>query len=90
LDRCGHNEVERIAPDLSLTADELRALARKGVDSALLLYRRMADLGLDRAEVAHAQPKVMRDLQKLCTICDSKTRCERDFARGADPSAWRC
>jgi hypothetical protein len=88
LDRCGHDEVERIALDLSLTAAELRTLARKGVDSALLLYRRMADLDLNRAEVAHAQPKVMRDLQKLCSICDSKARCGRDFDRGADPSAW--
>jgi hypothetical protein len=88
LDRCGHSEVERIAHDLSLTAAELRTLAHKGVDSALLLCRRMADLDLDRAEVGHAQPKVMRDLQKLCTICDSKTRCGRDFDRDADPSAW--
>jgi hypothetical protein len=62
LGRCGHDEVEHIALDLSLTAAELRTLARKGVDSALLLYRRMADLDLDRAEVAYAQPKVMRDL----------------------------
>ena len=83
-----HFPVERIAHDLSLTAVELRTLARKGADSAFLLYRRMAALDLDRAEVAHAQPQVMRDLQKLCTMCGRKARCGRDFDRGADPSAW--
>jgi|GEM_PF-250082 len=88
LDRCGRDEIDRIAHDLSLTSGELRMLARNGANSARLLYRRMAELGLRPDKIAGAEPKVMRDLQKLCAMCDSKARCERDFARSAESSAW--
>jgi hypothetical protein len=89
LELCGADQVQHIARDLYLTPTELRALAGKRDDSAAQLYHRMADLGLDRAEVARAQWEVMRDLQKLCSLCTSKGRCERDFAHGADVAAWR-
>jgi len=89
LGQCGPDEIERIAHDLSITSGELRTLARNGVDSARLLYRRMADLGLKPDKVTRAEPKVMRDLQKLCTMCASKARCAHDFARSADSSAWQ-
>jgi hypothetical protein len=88
LNRCDDRDVARIARDLSLTAGELHMLARRRAQSPLLLYRRMADLGMDRADVARTQPEIMRDLQKLCAMCDSKRRCARDFARGADRSIW--
>jgi hypothetical protein len=89
LDGCGGGEVARIAHDLSLSPGELRALARKGSDSADLLYRRMDELGLDRDSVEHAEPRTMWDLQKACSLCDSKGRCRHDFARGAGASAWQ-
>lgn len=89
LDQCGPDEVRRMARDLSLTTGELRALAGTS-GSADLLYRRMADLGLDQAELALAEPNVMRDMQKLCTLCASKARCQYDLLRCADPStSWR-
>lgn len=89
LERLGENEVGRIARDLSLTTGELRALAGKSADAALLLYRRMIDFRLDRAEVARSQPGVMRDLQKHCALCASQARCTRDLACHAKLSAWR-
>ncbi len=88
LDSCGRGEVARIAHDLSLTTNELRALARKGADSASLLYRRLADLGLDADALGRSDPKMLRDMQKDCSLCQSKGRCRHDLARGADPSAW--
>ncbi len=88
LETCGRGEVARVAHDLSLTPNELRALARKGPDAASLLYRRMADLGLDRDALARAEPRMLRDMQKECSLCGSKGRCRHDRARGADPSAW--
>ncbi len=89
LDTCGRGEVARIAHDLSLTPNELRALARRGPDAASLLYRRLADLGLDRDALARAEPRALRDMQKDCSLCGSKGRCRHDLARGADPSVWR-
>lgn len=88
LESCGHGEVARIAHDLSLSTGELRSLASKGPDSADLVYRRMADLGLDRDEIARSEARTIWDLQKNCSLCASKGRCRHDFARGAEASAW--
>lgn len=88
LDACGGSELARMAHDLSLTTNELRALARKGPDSARLVYCRMADLGIDRNSIAASDPRLLREMQKDCALCESKGRCRHDLARGADPSAW--
>jgi hypothetical protein len=89
LENCGRDEIARMAHDLALTSGELRTLARKGADAASLLYRRMTGLGLDRAAIARDEGKILWDMQKNCSLCDSKRRCRHDFARGADASAWR-
>jgi len=88
LAACGRSEAAHIARDLSLTTAELHALARKGADTAAQLYRRMADLGLDRDAIAYREARTLRDMQKICSLCASKGRCRHDFARGAAPSAW--
>jgi hypothetical protein len=89
LESCGRNEVARIAQDLALTTTELRSLAGKGADAANLLYRRMANIGLDRAELARQEPMVLWDMQKNCSLCASKKRCRNDFDAGAQTSAWQ-
>jgi hypothetical protein len=89
LDGCGRGEVSRIAHDLSLSTSELRALARKGPDSADPLYRRMDDLDLDRDSIAHGDQRALWDMQKSCSLCVAKGRCRHDFARGAEASAWQ-
>lgn len=88
LESCGPSEVARMAHDLSLTTSELRVLAGRGSGSASLLYRRMENLGLDRDALARRDPKTLRDLQKECSLCNSKARCRNDLARGAYGSAW--
>jgi hypothetical protein len=88
LESCGRGEVARIAHDLSLSPGELRSLATKGPDSADLLYRRMDELGLDRASIELGEPRAMWDMQKSCSLCEAKGRCRHDFARGAEASAW--
>jgi hypothetical protein len=88
LEGCGA-EMARVAHDLSLTTGELRSLARKGAGAADLLYRRMAAMALSRDVIVRAEPKVMQDMQKTCSLCESKKRCRHDFALGAESSAWR-
>jgi hypothetical protein len=88
LESCGHGEIARIAHDLSLSTGELRSLASKDPDSADLVYRRMADFGLDRDAIARSEARTLRDLQKTCSLCDRKGRCRHDYARGAETSAW--
>ena len=82
------SEVERIAIDIGISAAELRGLASLGPKAADLLLRRMAALDLDRKEVAQVEPQTFRDLQRICTICESHRQCARDLLRDSSNPAW--
>ena len=77
---CGEDEVKRMAQDVGVSVAELHKLARRGPHSADLLLRRMAELDLNRTEVARTEPRTFQDLQRVCTLCDARRRCRRDFA----------
>ena len=85
---CAEGEVERIAKDIGMPASEIRRLASLGPESADLLSRRMAALGIDRKEVAQTHPQTFRDLQRVCTLCESHRQCARDLARDAGAPGW--
>ena len=84
LDSFGPDELARMALDVGIPASDLRALATHCSDAADLLERRIASLGLDSAALAHTATAQLRDMERLCTLCQSKGRCARDLA--ADPS----
>ncbi len=86
---CGEDEVERMAKDMGVSAAELRRLASQGREAADLLPRRMAALDLDRNEVARTEPRTLQDLQRVCTLCESRRRCARDLARDSADPAWQ-
>jgi hypothetical protein len=85
---CCDAEIERMARDIRMSASEFRAAASRGPKSADLLMRRMAALDLDPNEVGRIEPAAFRDLQRVCTLCNSRRRCARDVARNAPTSAW--
>jgi len=88
LEGCG-KEVTQIARDLGLSPSELRSIAAKGPGAAAQLEMRLEALHLDPAALRRDEPLVMRDLERVCTQCGSKHRCERDFVRFPDDTAWR-
>lgn len=81
-------EVERIAQDIGIPASEVRRLASLGPESANLLLNRMAALDLDRKEVGHVEPLIFRDLQRVCSMCESHRQCARDLARDSNDPVW--
>ena len=85
---CAEGEVERIAKDIGISAAEVRRLASLGPESSDLLLRRMAELDLDRKEVAQVEPETFRDLQRICTLCESHRQCSHDLMRDASNPAW--
>ena len=89
LDGCGPAEMEHIARDVGVSAADLSILAGKWPDAADQLYWRMSEIKLDPKEVTHADPQVMRDLQRVCTVCGSKRRCEHELAKNPSDPAWR-
>ncbi len=88
LDYCGPAEAERIARDVGVSRADLSILAGKWPDAADLLYWRMNEIKLDRMEVTQADPQVMRDLQRVCTVCGSKRRCEHELTKNPSDPAW--
>jgi hypothetical protein len=89
LDRCGAQEVEHIARDVGISAGELRALAARRPDRAELLHGRMATLSLDPEELAVREPSVLRDLQRLCSMCDARRRCAVDLRDRPMGPGWQ-
>jgi uncharacterized protein YjiS (DUF1127 family) len=89
LNCCGSAEVERIARDVGVSGADLAILAGKWPDAGDLLYWRMNEINLDRKEITQAEPEVMRDLQRVCTVCGSKRRCEHELAKNPSDPAWQ-
>ena len=89
LRSCGEKEVERIARDSGISASDLPALVRLGPNASDLLERRMAALDLDQVEVSAIAPETFRDLQRVCSFCQSHRRCLRDLAHGPAKPDWR-
>ena len=79
-------EASRIASDVGVGVSELRALAVLPPDSADLLPRRLASLGLTEDDVIACAPGVLRDMERLCSFCRSKRRCAHDLS--ATTAKW--
>ena len=89
LDRFDAGGLKHLAQDVGVTPADLRTLAGRWPDSADLLHRRMAALGLDEDQIARQEPQALRDLQRVCSECADSIRCRHDFDRGAGDEAWR-
>ena len=89
LDRFGAEVTELLAHDVGASSSELRALAGRWPETPLL-WRRLAALGLNETAIGHAEPAVLRDLQRVCSLCVSTRDCKHDLA-SRDPSdpAWQ-
>ena len=85
FDRADLNEMARIAGDLGTSPAELRGLTGRGPHAADLLGSRMRSLGLDQAKV---DPAVMRDLQRCCSGCVSKTLCTHELEDHPKGARW--
>jgi hypothetical protein len=79
---CGPEEVANTARELGVSSDELYRLARKGPHAADLLQRMLIALGADPKVLAVQDPMAMRDLQRLCIMCDHKKQCRHELAAG--------
>jgi hypothetical protein len=97
LAQCEPGEVAQIAHDLSVTPKDLMVLAGKSPDSASALDRLLAALGVDRSRRPFSEPGLVRDLQRLCSVCEFKRQCGHELAagtavancRGYCPNAYR-
>jgi hypothetical protein len=82
MECCAKPQLERMAQDIGVSIPELHRLSRLGPDAADLLPKRMAALGIDRAEVGRTEPAVLHDMQRVCALCEHHKRCAGDLTQG--------
>jgi hypothetical protein len=84
LERCGE-DIRRIAADSGVAVDDLRRLVPLGPRAAGLLPHMMEALNLDPAAVPL---DVLRDLQRVCSLCRTKAECTCELARGTADTTY--
>src|SRR5262249_51426522 len=71
-----------IAADLDISPGDLDELVRRGLHAADELPVLLKALGIDEAKLKTTEPLVLRDMERVCSLCQHKTRCDRDLAAG--------
>ena len=89
FDALGADELARVAQDVGIPASDLRKLAQHCADAADLLEYRITSLGLSASELGRDAPAQLRDMERLCTMCEHKGRCARDLAADSSDPIWR-
>jgi hypothetical protein len=84
LDNLSDFERERLLRDVGLAEADLRGLfaGRKGAE--VLLPQRLQHAGLDPEAIRAEHGGVMRDLERVCSVCQEQKRCTKDLAAHDD------
>jgi hypothetical protein len=75
-------DFNRIASDLRVSPYQLDTLIRQGPHAADELPKLLRALGIDQADLAHTEPLVLRDMERVCALCHNKRQCDRDLHAG--------
>jgi hypothetical protein len=75
-------EFDRIAGDLRVSPADLDELVRHGPHAADELPRLLKALGISEQDLARIEPMVLRDMERVCALCEHKRECDRDLDAG--------
>ena len=81
--------VQETARDVGLSSYELMHAPSANPHAAELMPQRLEAMGLDDKAVRAGEPAVHRDMERVCSQCESWRRCERDMAAG-DTATGQC
>jgi transcriptional regulator with XRE-family HTH domain len=76
------SDFDRIASELQVSPGELDTLVRRGPHAADELPKLLKALGIDPTGLARTEPLVLRDMERVCSLCHHKRECDRDLAAG--------
>lgn len=71
----------RVAQDLGVSAAELDFLVRESHDP-VQLPQMLAALGVDAAALQRAEPALVRDMLRVCSLCESVDACKYALKQG--------
>lgn len=81
-------ELERVACDVGVSANDLLEVATHPEGTMGLLEKRLAALDFAPEEIRELSPMLLRDLQRTCTMCQSKKRCIDDMEHSPLEPGW--
>ena len=76
------SDFDRIASELQVSPGELDTLIRRGPHAADELPKLLKALGIDPTGLARTEPLVLRDMERVCSLCHHKRECDRDLVAG--------
>jgi hypothetical protein len=82
------HEVERMAHDCGMSADQLRNFVSMAPGAADLLHVRLGALGLSTADIDRIAFGLTRDLERDCSCCCSKEQCAKDLEERPSAAGW--
>ncbi len=88
LDAMSSDDLGRLAHDIGVSAGELERMVDAGHDPDRLSEMLRA-LGFDEAALARAEPAILRDMQRLCSLCDTVGTCRHALDAGIAPTTYR-
>lgn len=80
---------EQIASDLRISPSTLEDLVRKGPHAADELPKLLQALGIDEADLASSHPLMLRDMERVCAVCQRKGECDRDIIAGTSAERYK-
>jgi len=80
---------EQIASDLRISTDTLEDLVRKGPHAADELPKLLQALGIDETDLASSHPLMLRDMERVCAVCQRKGECDRDIIAGTSAEHYK-
>lgn len=87
--RMNRTDFDLIAHDLRLSSDDLERLVAAGQHSADEMPKMLKALGIDVAAIARAEPLLVRDMQRVCSLCRDKAHCHGELAGGTAPQHYK-
>ncbi|MGE0854377.1 MAG: hypothetical protein AB7O44_33075 [Hyphomicrobiaceae bacterium] len=82
LNALSSTDQRRLAVDVGLPGIDLRRFNCTHDGPVELMPERLRQVGIDPAFVKYALTGTYRDLERVCTTCQSSARCARDLAKG--------
>ena len=81
-------EFAGIAQDLRIAPADLDTLVQRGPHAADELAKLLKALGIDEKALSRTQPLVLRDMERVCALCQQKRRCDHDLDVGTSPEQY--
>ena len=87
--RMNRTDFDLIAQDLRVSTDELDRLVDAGPHSADEMPEMLKALGIDLEALTRTEPLLVRDMQRVCSLCRDKAHCHSDFEAGTAAEHYR-